>query len=96
MNKQNNETVTTNNQSTDSGLVEKQVRRLPDWFGMNKTIESFDEEDKKWHKTKVIYTDFVKDEILLEDIDEKSDWNGLQWKTNTEEINDKKLYRQYA
>ena len=49
------------------------------------------DETKKWYKHEVI--DITNRKALVMDIDERSDWQGLQVDLTQEDINDKKYFK---
>ncbi len=52
---------------------------------------SYDMEDHKWYKAEIIGID--EGIITMKDIDDKSDWQGMIWETNSVDIFDITLYK---
>lgn len=54
-------------------------------------LKSFDEEDGHWYKTVVVKV--TSDRIVMKDVDPNSPWQGLEFDTSWENIEDVQLFR---
>jgi hypothetical protein len=54
-------------------------------------LQSFDEDDNKWYKT--VVRDVTPEQIVLTDIDPKSEWVGMKWEVTWDEIENVKLFK---
>jgi hypothetical protein len=58
--------------------------------GLN--LKAFDAEETKWLKAEIYKIDG--NVIYLKDIDPTSDWQGMEWETNFQDIQDTTQYKQ--
>jgi hypothetical protein len=63
----------------------------PDDIKIGLKCLAWDAEECKWYKAEII--DINEDIITLKDIDDKSQWQGMIWETNSVDILDITLYK---
>lgn len=70
--------------------VEPEVS-LPTWVNVGEIILMWDEEDECFYKSRITEIDKANKAVMYIDVDERSRWNGHQFETSYEELNDLKL-----